>query len=66
MNFSLEEDREYFQKHSLDRLLEIASEWIHSARGMVDMDAIHGVSGSQSMIERAQRILTLALERNRK
>lgn len=60
---ALEEDRMYFKDHSLDRLLEIAWEWIHSARGMVEIGAINDVSGAKRMIDRAHRLLELALER---
>jgi hypothetical protein len=66
MNYAkhtLEEDRMYFKNHSLDRLLEIAWEWIHSARGMVKISAIDGVSGAKKMTDRAHRLLELALER---
>ena len=61
---SIEEDRAYFKDHSLDRLLEIAWEWIHSARGMVKIGAVNcGVSDAKAMTDRAHRLLELALER---
>ena len=61
--YTLEEDRTYFQNHSLDRLLQIAWDWIHSARGMVEIGAIDGVSGAEEMIGRARRLLEIAAER---
>jgi hypothetical protein len=60
---TIEEDREYFRHHALDRLLEISGDWIHSARGMAADGYIDGVSGAKEMLERAQRILEIALER---
>lgn len=61
--YTLEDDRAYFQNHSLDRLLQIAWDWIHSARGMVEIGAIEGVSGAEEMAGRALRLLEIAVER---
>lgn len=70
MSRLLEEDRAYFRDHTTDRLLEIAQEWIASARGMLNASA--GVvddhawqEEASQMIGRAQRMIELVLERTR-
>ncbi len=63
MKHTVEEDREYFKHHSLDRLLEISWDWIHSARGMAADGYVDGVGGVREMMGRAHRVLGIALER---
>lgn len=63
MKYTLEDDREYFKHHPLDRLLEISWDWIHSARGMAAAGYVDGVGGAREMMNRAHRVLGIALER---
>lgn len=59
----LNSDRAYFRNHPTDRLLEIVSDWIYSARGMAADEHIHGINGAYGMVTRAHEILELVIER---